>query len=419
MLYRKSRILATVLIVAVGTGMFLPVSATSIKDATDKKNQAQNNLDDVNNQIDEIESAQQELEAEMAQYDSQLVSLLTDMDILEGDIESKQGEIDQANIDLEAAKESEQSQYEAMKTRIQYMYETGDSSVWTAIVGASSITDLLNRVEYVSEVYDYDRKLLTSYQETVQQVTELTEQLNTEMAEMEELQTNYEEQQAQLEDVIASLNSQIDDFDSQLEDAKALASEYAATIQEQNTLIAAAEEEQRKKEEEKAAAAAAAASSTANNTADSSSDTGTSSGTSSSTSGGNSTSGGSSSNQDLNPSHTTGVSGSDVVAYASQFVGNAYVWGGTSLTDGIDCSGFTQAVFAHFGISLPRTSGEQRSAGQEVSYENAQAGDIICYAGHVAIYMGNGKIVHASSPTNGICYGTATYRTILSVRRVL
>ncbi len=419
MLYRKSRILATVLIVAVGTGMFLPVSATSIKDATDKKNQAQNNLDDVNNQIDEIESAQQELEAEMAQYDSQLVSLLMDMDILEGDIESKQGEIDQANIDLEAAKESEQSQYEAMKTRIQYMYETGDSSVWTAIVGASSITDLLNRVEYVSEVYDYDRKLLTSYQETVQQVTELTEQLNTEMAEMEELQTNYEEQQAQLEDVIASLNSQIDDFDSQLEDAKALASEYAATIQEQNTLIAAAEEEQRKKEEEKAAAAAAAASSTANNTADSSSDTGTSSGTSSSTSGGNSTSGGSSSNQDLNPSHTTGVSGSDVVAYASQFVGNAYVWGGTSLTDGIDCSGFTQAVFAHFGISLPRTSGEQRSAGQEVSYENAQAGDIICYAGHVAIYMGNGKIVHASSPTNGICYGTATYRTILSVRRVL
>ena len=411
MLYRKSRILATVLIVAVGTGMFLPVSATSIKDATDKKNQAQNNLDDVNNQIDEIESAQQELEAEMAQYDSQLVSLLTDMDILEGDIESKQGEIDQANIDLEAAKESEESQYEAMKTRIQYMYETGDSSVWTAIVGASSITDLLNRVEYVSEVYDYDRKLLTSYQETVQQVTELTEQLNTEMAEMEELQTNYEEQQAQLEDVIASLNSQIDDFDSQLADAKALASEYAATIQEQNTIIAAAEEEQRKKDEEKAAAAAAAAAA-ASSTSSGSSTSGTSS----------STSGGSSSglvNPSLNPSYTTGVSGSDVVAYASQFVGNAYVWGGTSLTDGIDCSGFTQAVFAHFGISLPRTSGEQRSVGQEVSYENAQAGDIICYAGHVAIYMGNGQIVHASSPTNGICYGTATYRTILSVRRVL
>ena len=417
MLYRKSRILATVLIVAVGTGVFLPVSATSIKDATDKKNQAQNNLDDVNNQIDEIESAQQELEAEMAQYDSQLVSLLTDMDILEGDIESKQGEIDQANIDLEAAKESEQSQYEAMKTRIQYMYETGDSSVWTAIVGASSITDLLNRVEYVSEVYDYDRKLLTSYQETVQQVTELTEQLNTEMAEMEELQTNYEEQQAQLEDVIASLNSQIDDFDSQLADAKTLASQYAATIQEQNTIIAAAEEEQRKKDEEKAAAAAAA-SSTAGNTTDTSSGTGTSSGTSGSTSGGSSSGSGLVS-PSLNPSYTTGVSGSDVVAYASQFVGNAYVWGGTSLTDGIDCSGFTQAVFAHFGISLPRTSGEQRSVGQEVSYENAQAGDIICYAGHVAIYMGNGQIVHASSPTNGICYGTATYRTILSVRRVL
>lgn len=413
---RKNRIVATVLLVAVGVSSFLPVSATNVNDAKKKKTEAQNNLDDVNNEISEIESAQQELESEMNEYDAQLLSLLTDMDILQGDIEAKQGEIDQANIDLEAAKETEASQYEAMKVRIQYMYEVGDSSIWTAIIGASSITDLLNRVEYVSEVYDYDRKLLISYQETVQQVADLTEQLNIEMAEMEELQLNYEEQQTELESVIDALSAQIDDFDSQLAEAKELASQYAATIQEQNTVIAAAEEEQRRRE----AAAAAAAANNLGSTATETTSQGGSSG--SGNAGGSGSSGGENSgltDSGLNPAFTTGVSGSDVVAYASQFVGNAYVWGGTSLTDGADCSGFIQSVYANFGISLPRTSLEQRSAGQEVSYANAQAGDIICYAGHVAIYMGNGRIVHASSPTNGICYGTATYRTILSVRRVL
>lgn len=424
---RKNRILATALVVAVGVSSFLPVSATNLDDAKSKKNEAQNNLDDVNDEISSLESAQQELEEEMAAYDAELVSLLTDMEILEEDIESKQAEIDQANLDLEEAKETEKNQYEAMKVRIQYMYEVGDSSIWTAIIGASSITDLLNRVEYVSEVYDYDRKLLTSYQETVQQVADLTEQLNTEMEEMEELELSYEEQQEELQGVIDELSIQINDFDSQLADAKALASEYAATIQEQNTIIAEAEEEQRRREEEAAAQeAAAAAAQVAASSSSNSTETESTSGSSSSsgTETGSSSSGGSSSNSgltnsNLNPSYTTNVSGSDVVAYACQFVGNPYVWGGTSLTDGADCSGFVQSVYAHFGISLPRSSGEQRSAGQEVSYSNAQPGDIICYAGHVAIYIGNGQIVHASSPSTGIKYGTATYRTILSVRRVL
>ena len=108
-----------------------------------------------------------------------------------------------------------------------------------------------------------------------------------------------------------------------------------------------------------------------------------------------------------------------MVSYACQFVGNEYEWGGTDPNTGADCSGFTQYVFAHFGISIPRTSSEQRSCGTEVSYSNAKAGDIICYSGHVALYMGGGQIVHAASKASGICYGTATYRTILSVRRVL
>mgnify|MGYP002578275777 FL=1 len=111
--------------------------------------------------------------------------------------------------------------------------------------------------------------------------------------------------------------------------------------------------------------------------------------------------------------------GQAIVDYACQFIGNPYVWGGTSLTDGADCSGFIQSVFAHFGISLPRTTYDQINAGVEVSYDQAMPGDLICYDGHIGIYIGNGQIVNAQNPEQGIGISPATYTTILSVRRIV
>jgi len=109
--------------------------------------------------------------------------------------------------------------------------------------------------------------------------------------------------------------------------------------------------------------------------------------------------------------------GSVIATYALQFIGNPYVLGGTSLTNGTDCSGFTQSVFKQFGISLPRTSGAQASAGITISDAEKQPGDIICYNGHVGIYIGNGQIVHASNPKTGIKIGPMYYRPIKCIKR--
>lgn len=137
---------------------------------------------------------------------------------------------------------------------------------------------------------------------------------------------------------------------------------------------------------------------------------------SSSTSTGSSSSGSSS---DSASSGSTSSSGQSVVNYASQFLGNPYVYGGTSLTSGADCSGFVMSVYAHFGVSLPHSSNALRSSGYSVSYDSMQPGDIICYNGHVAIYAGNNTVIHASNPADGIKYTSpANYRPVVAVRRI-
>ena len=254
---------------------------------------------------------------------------------------------------------------------------------------------MLNRIEYVSDLYQSDRDLMDSYQAAVQQVTDWTEQLADDMNNLLALQDEYDAKQGELETAVAKLEKQKENYKQQLADAKAQAAEYQKTYEKQAAIVQAQE----------AAAAQQAASNYQG--------------------GGSGSSGGFGNDSYLNdpsynPSNATNVSGADIVAYARQFVGNPYVWGGNSLTNGVDCSGFVHQVYAHFGISTPRYSQAFRTVGQPVSYQNIQAGDVIVYPGHVAICVGNGTIVEAQSTRAGITEGrSVNCHTILAIRRLV
>lgn len=373
----KMRLVAAGLVAILGISCFQSASASALSKAKNKKSEAQTALDNANADIENIQSQQQELQSQIDALDADLVNIIMNLDILEGELSDKQTELDNVTAQLAQAQEDEQNQYDAMKKRIVYMYENGDDSYIEALVGATDFSDLLNRLEYAQQIYDYDRNLLTQYQETVQQVADLKSQVETEKAELEEVQQSYQEQQASYESMIAEKQSQMSDFDTQLASAQSLAAQYKATVDEQNEII--------RQEQAAAAAAAAQNNNKGNNTTTANNNNG-------SNTGGDSTTGGSTGGGGLNPPFSTSVSGSDVVSYACQFIGNPYVWGGESLTNGADCSGFIKSVYANFGISLPHSSVALQRAGSEVSYENAQPGDIVCYAGHVAIYMAEDRL---------------------------
>lgn len=201
--------------------------------------------------------------------------------------------------------------------------------------------------------------------------------------------------------------------------AESKAEEEARLAREEAERQAAARaaEEARKAREAEAARAAAeqeAARKAAEKQEVKKSGAGSSAGISSGSSAGSSS--GSSAGQSA---QTASSNGQAVVDYARQFLGNPYVYGGNSLTNGTDCSGFVKGVYAAFGINLPRTSSEQRSVGYAVSLSEIQPGDIVCYSGHVGIYAGNNTLIHASNEKTGITLTSpVTYRSVLAVRRI-
>lgn len=372
------------------------------KDAEKKKSQAEQDLKDKKNEINGLKDQQQITADDIKNKSAKLDEILAAQKKLQTDITSKQAEIEQNQKDLAAAQEKQQEQYDAMKKRIQFMYEnSAEDNIWTAIIESNGITDMLNRIEYVSDVYDSDRALMDSYQAAVEQVKEIGTKLDNDMNELTAMQDDYEKQQADVEAAIVALENQKEQYASQIAQAQQQADNYQNIITAQGKII----------QEQEAAAAAAAR---ANSSSSSPSYDGGGAGKGGSIASDYAAGGG------KNPGASTGVSGSSVVSYAMQFVGNPYVWGGNSLTNGVDCSGFVHEVYAHFGISTPRYSQAFKSVGQAVSFDNIQPGDVVVYPGHVAIYAGGGVIVEAQSTKAGITANRSVQcHTILAIRRLV
>ena len=376
------------------------------KDAEKKKSQAEKDLKDKKNEINGLKDQQQTTADDIKNKSAKLDEILAAQKKLQTDITNKQAEIEQNQKDLAAAQEKQQEQYDAMKKRIQFMYEnSAEDNIWTAIIESNGITDMLNRIEYVSDVYDSDRALMDSYQAAVEQVKEIGTKLDNDMNELTAMQDDYEKQQADVEAAIVALENQKEQYASQIAQAQQQADNYQNIITAQGKIIRSRKQRQQLQPQplpERTAHQAVQAMMVVEPV-----------------------------RAEVlpvtmqqavgkNPGASTGVSGSSVVSYAMQFVGNPYVWGGNSLTNGVDCSGFVHEVYAHFGISTPRYSQAFKSVGQAVSFDNIQPGDVVVYPGHVAIYAGGGVIVEAQSTKAGITANRSVQcHTILAIRRLV
>lgn len=407
------RILSVIVCLCVAGTTVLTANATSKSEIERQKREAENQLNSVNSAINSIAGQQDAIDEEIQEMDNQLVELMASISIMEEEIEEKEEQIVITKEELAEAEEREEEQYVSMKLRIKFMYEKGDSNYLELFMQAKSLNEAMNKADYIEKLYAYDRKLLAEYVAVKEEVALRKDTLETEQSELESAKYECEEETKVLNAAIAEKEAVSDNFAVQLAQARQEAAVYKTQIQQQNAQLKAIEEA-----EARAAAEAAAkkAAEEAAKKASEKKDTNSSSTSSGSSS--NNTNKGSFDSSNIYAASGSG-SGKEIAAFACQYIGYPYVAGGTSLTEGADCSGFTQAVYRAFGYSIPRSSSSQRSAGREVSYAEAEPGDLICYAGHVALYIGNGQIVHASTVKTGIKTGNALYREILSVRRII
>ena len=450
----KKRIVCLTLAILMCGSQAVSVMADRESDLREEQAWTSQQLDATYARMSALWDQKQQLESQIESLNSDLVNVMVSIQTLESDIASKEAEIEKTQGDLTKAQNAKDKQYSAMKKRIQYLYEKGGNNAWfQMMLNADNLADLLTRAEYTQQMYEQDRESLQKYARTIEEVQKLEDQYEQEKADFETMKEEYEAQQSNLQYQLDVTRANSADCENEIAYAQQQATEYANLLEQQQAEIEqleaeriAAEEEARRQAEAEAAAAAAAQEA-AQNGDNSSEDvqydedgnvvSGSSDGSSDYeydeygnvidtdntvdyNSDASSSGSSSDSSSDSSLASSSSGSGSSVVSYATQFVGNPYVWGGTSLTSGADCSGFVQSVYANFGVSLPRTSYEQQNAGYEVSYADAQPGDLICYGGHVAIYMGNGQIVHASNARDGIKVSdNAAYRTITSVRRLV
>ena len=380
------------------------VQAVTIEELQRQIQESQSYLNSENATISGLQDEQDLIEEEIEDTEAELVNLYTEIGVLEDQIAEKEAEIEVAQAEYEEAEAEERRQYEAMKERIRFTYEQGESSYIELLLSSGSFSELLNRAEFIEEVSAYDDRMLEEYQAIKQKVADLKAKLEADrqilVEEKEALEADkatLAKQQSYLNGILAQKKAVSANYDAEIAEAKNRAAQYKQQIAADTKKIQQIQEEERRRLAEQ------------------------------------NSSGGGTKNTKPNPNAANTIAaaqaivaqsggssnGKSIANYACQFIGNPYVWGGTSLTNGADCSGFVQSVYANFGIALPRTTYEMVNAGYEVSYDQALPGDLILYDGHVGLYMGDGTIVNAMNEAQGIGICTATYAPIITVRRVL
>ena len=426
---RKAILILAVLVLAVQAP--LPGRASPVTRAEQERRRAEEEKSRAESEAQQLEEKLGQSRQKEQALEEELVRLLALKDILESDMEELKTQIQGADRDYRQAEEKRQRQYDILKKRIQFLYEEGDITYLDILLKAKNIGDVVSQTEYFRQLYEYDQEIIQRYEKLKQEAAGKKELLEEKQSQLEVMEEENESQQKELEGFIAARQKESSGFALELEAAQARAAQAAGEVirktEEIRILRARQEEERIRQEEERIRQEQERIRQEQESAGQESGAAGREPGGAGREPGGAGQESGSAGTAQDSAGTAGGRSvksiggtefGRNVADYALQFVGNPYVYGGTSLTGGTDCSGYTQSVYRHFGVSIPRTSGEQAGFGREIPYEDMEPGDLVCYSGHVAMYIGGGRIVHASSRKEGIKVSNdPAYRTIVSIRR--
>jgi len=360
--------------------------ATTIKEVQEQIEITKNELAGINDKIDTLSDEQDILYERMDDLNSEIINTMAQIGILEDQIVQKEADIAATQLEYEAAVEKQKEQESAMALHIQMMYEKGTSSLLKLLLKSESFGDFLNKLDYAINFYQYENDMLDDFIANKEYIHSVWDQLEADKASLETDKKTMEEQKAYCDGLMEELKKEAADYDTLIAKAKREAKNAESLLKKEQEQLRKLQEEERRKQQ---------ITNTHNLTYAKTNYT------------------------DIIDAASGSELGKKIAKYGCQYIGNKYVYGGTSLTNGTDCSGFTYRIYQNFGYTIPRTSYLQRSAGKSVSYENAEPGDLICYDGHVGLYMGGGYIVHASNARSGIKVSKATYRKILAVRRII
>ena len=426
---RKAILILAVLVLAVPAP--LPGRASPVTRAEQERRRAEEEKSRAESEAQQLEEKLGQSRQKEQALEEELVRLLALKDILESDMEELKTQIQRADRDYRQAEEKRQRQYDILKKRIQFLYEEGDITYLDILLKAKNIGDVVSQTEYFRQLYEYDQEIIQRYEKLKQEAAGKKELLEEKQSQLEVMEEENESQQKELEGFIEARKTESSSFALELEEAQARAAQAAGEVirkTEEIRILRARQEEERirqekeriRQEQESAGREPGSAGQASGAAGREPGAAGWEPGAAGREPGGAGRESGGAGTASGRPVKSIGGTefGRNVADYALQFVGNPYVYGGTSLTGGTDCSGYTQSVYRHFGVSIPRTSGEQAGFGREIPYEEMEPGDLVCYSGHVAMYIGGGRIVHASSRKEGIKVSNdPAYRTIVSIRR--